>query len=95
MIRHIVLFKIKEEYQSEIPQLIENFYGMKGRIEGMLELEAGQDVLHSERSYDLALITVFDSMDSFKAYQTHPVHMPVRKRMHEVRSASVACDFEF
>ena len=95
MIRHIVLFKIKEEYQSEIPQLIEYFYGMKGRIEGMLELEAGQDVLHSERSYDLALITVFDSMDSFRAYQTHPVHMPVRKRMHEVRSASVACDFEF
>ena len=48
-----------------------------------------------KRSYDLALITVFDNMDSFKAYQTHPVHMPVRKRMHEVRSASVACDFEF
>ena len=61
----------------------------------MLDLEAGQDVLHSERSYDLALITVFDNMDSFMAYQTHPVHMPVKKRMHEVRSGSVACDFEF
>ena len=95
MIRHIVMFKIKDEYKSEIPQLVKDFYGMKGRIEGMLDLEAGQDVLHSERSYDLALITVFDSMDSFKAYQTHPVHMPVRKRMHEVRSASVACDYEF
>ena len=95
MIRHIVLFKIKEEYKSEIPQLVKNFYGMKGRIEGMLDLEAGQDVLHSERSYDLALITVFDGMASFQAYQTHPVHMPVKKRMHEVRSASVACDFEF
>ena len=94
MIRHIVLFKIKDEFQDEIPQLVRNFYGMKGKIEGMLDLEAGQDVLHSERSYDLALITVFDSMESFKAYQTHPVHMPVKKRMHEVRSASVACDFE-
>ena len=95
MIRHIVLFKIKDEFQDEIPQLVKNFYGMKGKIEGMLDLEAGQDVLHSERSYDLALITVFDSMESFKAYQTHPVHMPVKKRMHEVRSTSVACDFEF
>lgn len=94
MIRHIVLFKIKDEFKDEIPQLVENFYGMKGRIEGMLDLEAGQDVYHSDRSYDLALITVFDSMESFKAYQTHPVHMPVKKRMHEVRSASVACDFE-
>lgn len=94
MIRHIVLFKIKDEYKAEIPQLVKNFYGMKGKIEGMLDLEAGQDVLHSERSYDLALIAVFADMASFQAYQTHPVHLPVKKRMHEVRSASVACDFE-
>ena len=94
MIRHIVLFKIKDEYKVEIPQLVQNFYGMRGKIEGMLDLEAGQDVLHSDRSYDLALITLFDSMASFHAYQTHPVHLPVKKRMHEVRSASVACDFE-
>ena len=94
MIRHIVLFQIKDEYKSEIPQLVKNFYGMKGKIEGMLDLEAGQDILHSDRSWDLGLVTVFDSLESFRAYQTHPVHMPVRKRMHEVRSASVACDFE-
>ena len=95
MIRHIVLFRIKDEFKGEIPQLVKNFEGMAGRIEGMLELQAGTDILHSERSYDLALITVFDSRASFDAYQTHPVHLPVKKRMHEVRSASVACDFEF
>lgn len=94
MIRHIVLFKIKDEYKSEIPRLVENFNGMKGRVEGLLELEAGADVLHSDRSYDLALVTLFDSMASFQAYQTHPAHLPVKKRMHEVRSGSVACDFE-
>ena len=95
MIRHIVLFKIKDEYKHELPQLVEAFYGMKGKIEGMLDLQAGQDILHSERSYDLALITVIDSMEAFQAYQTHPVHLPVKKHMHEVRSASVACDFAF
>ena len=51
-------------------------------------------MLHSDRSYDLALVTLFDGMASFQAYQTHPAHLPVKKRMHEVRSASVACDFE-
>ena len=95
MIRHIVLFKIKDEYKDEIPQLVQNFYGMKGRIEGLVDLESGADFLHSGRSYDLALLTVFENREAFEAYQTHPVHQPVRKRMHEVRSASVACDFEF
>ena len=95
MIRHIVMFKIKDEYKSEIPQLVKNFYGMKGKIEGMTELEAGADFLGSERSYDLALVTSFVDRTAFEAYQTHPVHQPVRKRMHEVRSASVACDYEY
>ena len=55
------MFKIKDEYRSEIPQLVKNFYGMKGKIEGMVDLEAGADFLGSERSYDLALITVFEN----------------------------------
>ena len=41
MIRHIVMFKIKDEYKDEIPQLVKNFYGMKGKIEGMVDLEDG------------------------------------------------------
>ena len=94
MIRHIVMFRIKDEYKDEIPQLVKNFYSMKGKIEGMVNLEAGADFLHSERYYDLALITEFNSREAFNAYQTHPIHMPVKKRMHEVRSTSAACDYE-
>lgn len=94
MIRHIVLFKIKDEFKSEIPQMIEAFYAMKGRVEGLIDLESGADFLRSERSYDLALVTTFDSRAAFDAYQDHPAHLPVKKRMHEVREGSVACDFE-
>ena len=93
MIRHIVLFKIKPEYKDQIPELVRNFYTMKGRVEGLLDLEAGADILGSERSYDIALICTFTDRAAFDAYQTHPLHMPIRKRMHEVRESSVACDF--
>ena len=95
MYRHIVLFKIKEECKSEIPQLVKNFYGMKGKIEGMVDLESGANFLSSARNYDLALITVFDSKEAFDAYPTHPVHVPVKTHMHEVAECSVACDYEF
>ncbi len=93
MIRHIVLFKIKPEYRQEIPQLVANFYTMKGKVDGLVDLEAGADILRSERSYDLALVTTFRDRAAFDAYQTHPLHVPIRKRMHEVREGSVACDF--
>ena len=94
MIRHIVMFKIKDEFKDEIPQLVENFYGMKGKIEGLVSLEAGADFLHSDRSYDVALITEFESREALDAYQTHPVHVPVSRRMSEVRVSAVACDYE-
>ena len=94
MVRHIVLFKIKDEFRAEIPDMVEKFYGMKGKIEGLVNLEAGADFLHSDRSYDVALITEFSSREALEAYQTHPVHLPVKKRMGEVRVSSVACDYE-
>ena len=93
MIRHIVLFRIKPEFKAEIPALVQNFYMMKGRVEGLVDLEAGADILGSERSYDIALICTFADRAAFDAYQTHPLHQPIRKRMHEVRESSVACDF--
>lgn len=95
MIRHIVLFKIKPEYKEEIPSLIEGFYGMRGKIEGLVDLQAGADFLKSERSYDVGLICTFQDRASFDAYADHPVHAPVKARMHQVREGSVACDFEF
>ena len=94
MIRHIVMFRIRDEFKDEIPQLVKNFYGMKGKIEGMVSLEAGADFQHSDRSYDVALITEFVSREALEAYQTHPVHLPVKKRMGEVRISSVACDYD-
>ena len=93
MIRHIVLFRIKPEFKAEIPALVQNFYTMKGRVEGLVDLEAGSDILGSERSYDIALVCTFTDRAAFDAYQTHPLHQPSRKSLHEVRESSVACDF--
>ena len=94
MVRHVVLYTIKDEFKDQIPQLVDAFYAMKDQIPGLVELEAGVDELRSERSYDLALITVFESWQAYKDYLTHPAHLPVKARMHAVRSGSVSCDYE-
>jgi len=94
MIKHVVLYRIKEDHKKDIPQLVKNFYSMKGKIEGLLDLESGMDILGSARSYDMALVTTFESMDAFKAYQTHPVHLPVKAKVFDAVESSVSCDFE-
>ncbi len=94
MIRHVVLYTIKDDCKAKIPELVAAFYGMKGKIPGLLDVEAGGDELGSERSYDLALITSFESWDAYRAYLVHPAHLPVKAGMHAARSGSVSCDYE-
>lgn len=94
MFRHVVLYTIKDECRERIPELIRAFYDMKDKIPGLVELEAGADQLRSERSYDLALITVFESKEAYQNYLTHPAHLPVKAGMHACRSGSVSCDYE-
>jgi len=92
MITHIVLFKFKD--RGNVEKARDVLLDMRGKIPLLRYLEVGLDVLHSERSYDIALTTRFDSMEDLKAYQVHPVHLGVAKYINSVKEASIAVDYE-
>ncbi|MFC5529887.1 Dabb family protein [Cohnella yongneupensis] len=94
MITHIVLFKLKDRSPESIARTAAVLRDMEGKIDVLRHLEVGTDVLHSERSYDIALYTKFDSMDALQAYQVHPVHKLVIEHMLSVRESSVSVDYE-
>ncbi len=94
MITHIVCFKLKDGSPESVARTAQVLRDMEGKIEELKYIEVGIDVLHSERSYDIALITKFESMEALGAYQVHPVHKKVIEHMTEVREASVSVDFE-
>lgn len=95
MVTHIVLFKLKGgERESVARQVKEMLEGLRGKVPGLRHLEAGTDVLHSERSYDVGLIARFDSMSDLDAYQVHPEHRKVADYIQGVRESAVAVDFE-
>ena len=92
MVKHIVLFKLKD--QKDRKKALDALNGMRDKIDGLIDLETGEDFLYSERSYDIALICTLESKEALDFYQAHPVHKPVKKLMHEIRESSVAVDFE-
>ena len=92
MIRHIVLYWLKDP--ALIGPTTKILNSMKDKIPGLLRIEAVADSLHSERSCDLCLHTVFESKEALAAYRTHPVHLPVQKHMHSVITRSASADFE-
>ncbi len=98
MVKHIVCFKIKDEYKNEamMAKIVETLESSKDAIAEVIEVKAGVDFLQSERSYDVVLEMVFANQEEAMIYQKHPHHKNVvQKLMHEVRSASIAVDYEF
>ncbi|WP_239617593.1 Dabb family protein [Cohnella mopanensis] len=94
MITHIVLFKLKDRSPESVANTAQVLRDMEGKIDVLRHLEVGMDVIHSDRSYDIALYTKFDSMEDLQVYQVHPVHKKVIEHMLSVREASVSVDYE-
>lgn len=95
MITHIVLFKLSDPTPEAVAQVRDKLLSMQGKVEQLRHLEAGCDVIRSERSYDVALVTRFDTMDDLQAYQIHPYHAgEVVPLMKLLCSSIVAVDYE-
>lgn len=94
MITHVVCFKLKDRSPDNVRKTQEVLLGMKGKIPELLKLEVGADVLHSDRSYDIVLISKHESLAGLEGYQVHPVHKEVIVYMKTVVETSVAVDFE-
>lgn len=95
LIKHVVLFKLKDGSSTSIEATAKILQGLEHKIEQLRSLEIGKDILRTERSYDIALIAVFESLEDLQAYQVHPEHQKVIAYMNEVRESSIAVDFEF
>ena len=94
MITHIVLFKLLDCTPEKAEAASRVLRGMAGKIPELRHLEVGVNVIHTERSYDLALLARFDSVEDLQAYQVHPLHVEVVKYLQGVRQAAIAVDYE-
>lgn len=94
MITHVVLFRLKDRSPESVARAREVLLSMEGRIPQLRSLQAGADVLHTERSFDLCLIARFNSLEDLQAYQDHPVHQEAVAYMNQVRDATVTVDYE-
>jgi len=95
MLKHLVFFKFKPEASEEaIADLVASLRGLPGQIPEIREFLVGRDVVRSERSYDLALVSGFDDLAAMNRYQVHPDHQAVVAKVKALCAGVVAVDFE-
>ena len=95
MLTHVVLFKFKPETSDDqAAQLEAGLKGLPTVIDEILEFRIGRDIIRSERSYDLGLVSGFDDLAAMQRYQVHPAHQQVVAMVKALCASVVAVDFQ-
>ncbi len=78
MVKHIILWKLKEEYNTDVVKrgIKEGLEGLMGKIPGLLEISVQTEKLASSTA-DVMLYSVFEDEAALKGYAVHPNHVEV------------------
>ncbi|TNF40635.1 MAG: Dabb family protein [Bacteroidetes bacterium] len=99
MINHVVLFKLKDYSETEKPLIIAEMKslleGLRGKIDELKYIEVGVNYELNTKSYDVALLSHFNSIEDLDKYRVHSEHKKVLARFSELRLERAAVDFEF
>lgn len=98
MVKHIVLFKLKENLSEEVKLHAMNAFkqaieALPGKISTIRKVEVGLNINPSE-AWNIALYSEFDSLDDVKAYAVHPDHVAAGKLLAEVKESRACVDYE-
>jgi hypothetical protein len=95
MINHVVLLKFKPgTTDADIEELEKMLEDLPNKIVQIHSYEFGRDLVHSQRSYDFALVALFANLESLKRYQEHRLHQPVLKKIKHLSESVATVDFE-
>lgn len=99
MLRHILVFKMKEsalgktrqENTVELKRMIDALYGA---IPQLKKMDTGFNLRKGASDYDLGLYSEFDSIEDLNIYRDHPAHVKVGEFLKLVCDDRKVVDWE-
>ena len=96
MVKHIILWKLKEEYNTDTikADMKKSLEALVGKVPGLIELKVQTERLDSS-NVDVMLYSVLESEEALKGYAVHPEHVAVADNKVRPFTESRSCiDFE-
>ena len=92
MVKHIVLFQVKEGYDpAEVTRIArESLLPLVGKIEGLTHAE----IYQTFSGMDIALYCELESREAMAFYADHPLHTEAKSHFFHMLSNRVAADYE-
>jgi len=97
MIKHIVMFKLKEDCPVEkIAEAKKMALELKDKIPQIKNMEVGINSAEAPQSnYTIALNVDFENIDDLNSYQTNPSHLEFGKFISVLRTDRACIDYEY
>ena len=98
MVKHIVLFKLKDEVPADEKLVAMNNFkkaieALPAKISVIRKIEVGLNVNPAE-TWNIALYSEFDTLDDVKFYAAHPDHVAAGKLIAGVKESRACVDYE-
>jgi len=95
MVRHIVMWKLKEDVKPHqaIDILQPKFKNLLGKVEGLEDIDVG--INYNGGEYDIVLYCVFASKKAQDDYQANPLHLEIKTVVHSLVCGRTCADTEF
>ena len=94
MVKHLILFRLKEKTPQSSRQLMDAFVGLSEKIEEIQHLEVGEDFKTTPKSFDVALSAEFGDREALSAFSIHPEYVPFLDLIHKICSEYAVVDME-
>ena len=99
MIEHVVMWKFADtaegKTRAENMQIVrERLLALPAVIPEIKFMQIGRDVSRTEMSYDMMLVTRFESLQALHTYKVHPAHVAVSEYVKKVRISRAVVDAE-
>ena len=92
MVKHIVLYTLKEGVEKEktVNLIASVLEPLVGKIPGLLEME----IRPAYQGVDYALYSLFESKQALAAYREHPLHLEAKSHFHHFLDKRFSADYE-
>ncbi len=95
MVKHIVMWTLKEKNQDKAVEIKNALEGLKEKLSYIKFIEVGINFNTTDSAYDIVLNSDFETKEDLDKYQVSEEHLKVAAKVRDAVSKRAVVDYEY
>lgn len=95
MVKHIVMWTLKEKNQDKALEIKNGLEGLKEKLPYIKFIEVGINFNTTDSAYDIVLNSDFETKEDLNKYQVSEEHLEVAAKVRDAVSKRAVVDYEY